>query len=292
MKSDDSINFTATKDYTRCDALCKRAGLSRGLMKRAFRSGRITRAGEPIKNFQPVKAGETIALAFADEETNTVPSPFRQRVLYEDADLLAVEKGVIPTMPCAQYPTGTLANEICGYFRTRGIRRKVRMLGRLDKETTGILVVAKNPYAYGKLASQHTESKRYIALCRGRIEKAGTIDAPIGPGDASLVREVRADGQRAMTRYRPVRRGDNTLVEIALETGRCHQIRCHMAHLGHPVVGDDLYGGGAGPMRLHVYTMAFLHPRDGRRIQLFSKIPQYFFNAPAGTCDLAQKGEK
>ena len=97
------------------------------------------------------------------------------------------------------YPEGTLANEIADYFETIALKRKVRMLGRLDKETTGVLIVCKNPYAYLKLVDHHTESKTYVALVRGTVAEGGIVDAPMGPGERSLVRIVREDGQEAVT---------------------------------------------------------------------------------------------
>ena len=177
-------------------------------------------------------------------------------------------------MPCRMYPDHALASEIAGYFTSIDLKRKVRMLGRLDKETTGLVIAAKNPYAYGQLAKDHTKNKRYLALVKGEVKEGGVIDAPIGVGEASLVRIVRPDGQEALTRYRPLVAGEVSLLELQLETGRTHQIRCHMASIGHPVLGDELYGGGEGQVHLHVCELSFVHPRTKEFMSLTSPMPE------------------
>lgn len=277
MESKDRLKFKIDKDFKRADGFLKRAGFSHTLMKRSFRGGCVKREGEILFRTSPLKAGDRVIVEFEEESTDLSPSLFRQKILYEDEDLLVIEKGVIPSMPCKMYPEGTLANEIAGYFETVGLKRKVRMLGRLDKETTGVLIVCKNPYAYLKLVDGHTESKTYVALVRGEVAERGTVDAPMGPGERSLVRVVREDGQEAITHYAPLKAGENSLIRLTLETGRCHQIRCHMAHIGHPIVGDELYGGGAGKVHLHVESVKIIHPRNGKEMVFRSEVPKSFY---------------
>lgn len=278
MKSDDRLKLKIDKDFKRADDFLKRAGFSHSLIKRSFRGGRVKREGEILFRTSPLKAGDRVIVEFAEESSDLSPSPFRQNILFEDEDLLVIEKGVIPSMPCRMYPTETLANEIAGYFDSIGLKRKVRMLGRLDKETTGVMVVCKNPFAYLKLLDRHTQSKTYVALVRGKVAERGTVDAPMGPGDTSLVRVVRKDGQRAVTHYAPLEIGENSLLELTLETGRCHQIRCHMAYIGHPIVGDELYGGGKGGVHLHVASVDIFHPRTGKAMTFRSEVPKDFMN--------------
>ena len=258
----------------RADTFLRGVGFSNGHLRRAFLAGLVRRRGEVIFKSTPLDAGDEIAVSFADEATDLVPAPFRQKIVYEDEDLLVIDKGVIPSMPCRMYPDHTLANEIAGYFNSIGLKRKVRMLGRLDRETTGLVIAAKNPYAYGQLAKNHTKNKRYLALVVGKVKEGGTIDAPIGCGDTSLVRVVRPDGQEALTRYRPLLAGEVSLLELQLETGRTHQIRCHMASIGHPVLGDELYGGGEGQVHLHVRELSFIHPRTKKFMSLTSPMPE------------------
>lgn len=284
MKSDDRLKLKIDKDFKRADDFLKRAGFSHSLIKRSFRGGHVKREGEILFRTSPLKAGDRVIVEFEEERSDLSTSPFRQNILYEDEDLLVIEKGVIPSMPCRMYPTETLANEIAGYFHSIGLKRKVRMLGRLDKETTGVMVVCKNPFAYLKLLDRHTQSKTYVALVRGKVAERGTVDAPMGPGDKSLVRVVRKDGQRAVTHYAPLTIGDNSLLELTLETGRCHQIRCHMAYIGHPIVGDELYGGGKGSVHLHVASVDIFHPRTGKAMNFRSEVPNDFMNG--GDSDL------
>lgn len=276
MESKDRLKLKIDKDFKRADGFLKREGFSHTLMKRSFRGGLVRRNEEVLFRTSPLKSGEEITVDFEEETSGLLPSPFRQKRLYEDEDLLVIEKGVIPSMPCKMYPEGTLANEIAGYFETIALKRKVRMLGRLDKETTGVLIVCKNPYAYLKLVDHHTESKTYVALVRGRVAEGGIVDAPMGPGERSLVRIVREDGQEAVTRYAPIKSSENSLIELKLETGRCHQIRCHMAHIGHPIVGDELYGGGEGTVHLHVESVKVAHPRSGKAMVFRSPVPESF----------------
>lgn len=118
--------------------LPEKRGFSHTHSRRAFLAGLVTVNGRKIVKSTPLAAKETVVVAFADEETNLAPSPMKQKICYEDEDILVIDKGVIPAMPCKMYPDHTLANELCGYFQSKGLKRKVRMLGRLDKETTGL----------------------------------------------------------------------------------------------------------------------------------------------------------
>ena len=273
MKSTDTMKFVTEKNYARADSFLKSLGFSHGHIRRAFLAGLVTAKGEVIFKSTPLEAYAAVAVAFADEESNLAPAPMKQKICYEDEDLLVIDKGVIPAMPCKMYPDHTLANEVWGYFQSKGIRRKVRMLGRLDRETTGLLVVAKNPYAYGVLEKDHTKNKTYLALVKGVVKEAGTVNAPIGVGERSLVRVVRDDGQSAVTHYKPLQTGEVSLLEIKLDTGRTHQIRCHMAHVGHPVLGDELYGGGCGGVHLHVHKISIVHPRTKAPMIFTSPMP-------------------
>lgn len=273
MKSTDTMKFMTERKYARADSFLKSLGFSHTHVRRAFLGGLVTAKGEVIFKSTPLEARAAVAVAFADEESNLAPAPMKQKICYEDEDLLVIDKGVIPAMPCKMYPDHTLANEVWGYFQSKGIKRKVRMLGRLDKETTGLLVVAKNPYAYGVLEKDHTKNKTYLALVKGEVKEAGTVNAPIGAGERSLVRVVRDDGQSAVTHFRPLKSGEVSLLEIKLDTGRTHQIRCHMAHVGHPVLGDELYGGGCGGVHLHVHKISITHPRTKAPMVFTSPMP-------------------
>lgn len=274
MKSTDTMKFITERKYARADSFLKSMGFSHSHLRRAFLAGLVTVRDEVIFKSTPLEAEETVAVAFADEKNNLTPAPMKQKICYEDEDILVIDKGVVPSMPCKMYPDHTLANELCGYFQSKGIRRKVRMLGRLDKETTGLLVLAKNPYAYGVLEKDHTKNKTYLALVKGEVKEAGTVNAPIGVGERSLVRVVRDDGQEAVTHFMPLETGEVSLLEIKIDTGRTHQIRCHMAHLGHPIRGDALYGGGRGGVHLHVHEIFLIHPRTKAPMVFTSPMPE------------------
>lgn len=278
MESKDGMKFITTRAYERAEIFLKELGFSNTLMRKSFREGRIKRGERSIYRSTPLAKGDEVTADFFEEETRIKKEPLAQKIIYEDGDLLVLDKGIIPSMPCRMYPEHTLANEIAGHFDRIGLKRKVRMLGRLDKETTGVLIACKNPLAYQRLLEGHTRAKRYLAVVKGKVLEGGTLNLPIGPGDDSLVRVVREDGQSAITHYRPLKEAaGNTLVELRLETGRCHQIRCHMASIGHPVVGDELYGGGEGAMKLHVHKIQITHPRTGREMVLEAAPARGFF---------------
>ncbi len=213
-----------------------------------------------------------------------IPVPGPLDIVYEDPDLLVLNKA--PGVPCHPGPghySDTVGNFIAFYYKKAGIPAGYHPVHRLDRGTSGLLVVAKHPHAQERLKQQlHTPDFRrgYLAVCDGVPEpSAGMVDAPIGPEPGSLMaRRVDPQGQRARTRYRVLRTGQGrALVELELETGRTHQIRVHMAHLGCPLTGDFLYGVEDRALiprpALHSARLSLLHPISGERLSWCLPLP-------------------
>ena len=225
-------------------------------------------------------------------ETGLVAQALDLSILFEDDDLLVIDKAAgMVTHPAPGNDSGTLVNALLAHCPTLsgiGGERRPGIVHRLDKETSGCLVVAKNDLAHRALAAQfagRTTEKHYLALVRGVVRPtAGTIEAPIGrhPVHRKKMAVVPVPrGRTARTDYR-VRRelpsGVGTLVECRLHTGRTHQIRVHLKHLGHPILGDVLYGGPRPPARpmLHAWKLGFAHPRTGQRVDFCAPLPTDF----------------
>lgn len=284
---EELIRFTADeKDagQTVRDVLQKRYGVSRRLLVRAKFKGAITRNGQLVFVNETVAVGDVIAvMVHEDEEETVVPEEMPLVIRYEDEDLMVIAKPAgLVVHPTGNHAGGTLANGVIAYWKKRGERRKFRAVNRLDKDTSGLLIVAKNQWAheqFSRMQQERTLHRVYRAVAEGELdEDTGTIDAPIGLSENSFItRQVRPDGQAALTRYRVLARGNGmSFVELTLLTGRTHQIRVHMSSLGHPLAGDDLYGGGRtqiGRQALHAARLSFVHPRSGVRMEWSEPLP-------------------
>ena len=193
--------------------------------------------------------GDILKITIRDTVSeNIVPTDIPLDIVYEDEDVLVINKpSNMPTHPSMGNYENSLANGVMYYYKSKGEERVFRAVNRLDKDTSGLMAVAKNSYIHARLGEeiQKKELKRkYMCIVCGDVERDGTVDAPIRRADGSVINRIVApDGQRAVTHYRVVKRyGEYTLLEMELETGRTHQIRVHMAYIGHPLVGDWLYG--------------------------------------------------
>ncbi len=232
-----------------------------------------------------LKPGDKVALTMREAASETVePVMTELEIVYEDEDLIIINKPPhMPTHPSAGHHGDTLANGLAYYFKSRCEERVFRAVNRLDKDTSGLMAVAKNKYAHARLCDEIADGtlrRRYTAVVCGDIQEDGVIDAPIGRADTSAIkREVRADGQEAVTHYRVLKRlGEYTLLELELETGRTHQIRAHMAHIGHPLLGDWLYGEEDKELfarqALHSYYLRLVHPVTGETLEFNLPLPQ------------------
>ena len=232
------------------------------------------------------KAGEVLSVRLSDPERRSgiVPAPGPLDIVYEDEDLLVLNKAPgVPVHPGPGHFNDTIGNFLLFYYNSEGEDGDFHPVHRLDRGTSGLLVVARHPHAQEVLKRQlHTADfqRTYLAVCEGTPHpQQGVVDAPLGPKEGSLVEQtVRPDGKPAQTHYKTLRiSGPYTLLRLTLETGRTHQIRVHMAHLGHPLVGDFLYGREAPDVisrpALHSAELSFRHPITGERLRFVQPLP-------------------
>lgn len=261
------------------DFLRRWHGVSRTLLTRLKKFDGIWVNGESRWSIDPVHAGDTVVLYLREEPSAVVaPEPVPLDIAYEDQDVLVVNKPAgLVVHPARGYRTGTLANGVARHLEERGIAAPVRPISRLDMDTSGLIAFACNPWAHDALAGRL--ERGYLAVVTGQVvPAAGTVDAPIRqiPGHP-VKREVHPEGQPARTHFRVAGRfAGATLIEVRLETGRTHQIRVHMVHLGHPLLGDELYGGARDRIArqaLHAGRLAFVQPRTGAPVALSAPPP-------------------
>ena len=267
--------------------LRRQLGLSGTVLRRVkWLEDGITLDGVRVNVRVRAGEGQTLAVRLTDPapSSGVVPAPGPLDIVYEDGDLAVVNKapGVL-VHPGHGHFDDTLGNFLMYHYKQVGDESDFHPVHRLDKGTSGLLVAAKHPHAQEKLKNQlHTGNFRrvYLAVCEGAPPQShGTVDAPIGPAEGALVRrEVRPDGKPARTCYRTVGPcGPRTLVELTLDTGRTHQIRVHMAHLGCPLTGDFLYGredrGLIARPALHSARLELLHPVTEERLRFAAPMP-------------------
>ncbi|WP_088226539.1 RluA family pseudouridine synthase [Desulfosporosinus sp. FKB] len=231
------------------------------------------------------KEGELLSIQlFAEEESPIQGEDLPLSILYEDDYLLAVNKPVGQVVhPNRRYPDNTLGNAVIGYWERKGEQRLYRPIHRIDRNTSGVVIIAKNQFAHQQLAWQLVRGhihKRYYGFVQGNLfENRGTIDSPIGLAPNSFIkRQIQRDGEASRTDYRVIRRySEASLLEFILETGRTHQIRVHCESIGHPLLGDDLYGGNTlliNRQALHSSVYAFLHPVTGLPLVIRAPFPE------------------
>lgn len=261
--------------------------LSSRLIKGAALEGRITVNEKITKLNYVVKCNDEIAFNVVKEESQNIdPEKMDIEVVHEDSDIIVVNKrpGIV-VHPTKSYPNGTLANGLLYYFKEKGENCIVRLVSRLDMDTSGLIIIAKNQFSHMALArdmSSENFEKGYLAIIHGNMkESQGIINLPIyRTGGDTIRRIVDERGQESVTHFKVVEsfnKGD--LVELILETGRTHQIRVHLTHLGHPLYGDSLYGveddsDYIGRQALHAYKLRFPHPRTGEILHLKTELPQ------------------
>ena len=283
----------------RLDAFLARchAGLTRSAAQRLIEEGAVTRNGKPGKKNDKLNMGDEIRLVIPEpKEVDIRPTEMTLDIVYEDADLLVINKpkGLV-VHPAAGHQDDTLVNGLLYALGDglSGINGQLRpgIVHRIDKDTSGLLAVAKNDFAHTFLASQlkdHSMHRVYEAIVVGSFrEDRGTVDAPIGrhPSDRKKMCVTSRNSKEAVTHWEVVKRYRGyTHIRCRLETGRTHQIRVHMAHIGHPILGDTVYGRkkpelGQDSQVLHAGTLCFSHPRDGRPVMVLAPLPEYFRKA-------------
>lgn len=243
----------------------------------------VTRGGVPVRSIDRVHTGERIRVAFPDEQTKLLPTDMPLHILYEDEDLLVLDKpGDIAMHPSHGHQTDTLANGVTAYLQKSGSRGVFHAVGRLDKGTSGVALCAKHTYAASRMNGQ-TE-KTYLALVDRELSGSGTVDTPIyRPDPGKTTRACGENGESAVTHYEVLcAGGGKSLVRLAPETGRTHQIRVHMAHIGAPLTGDVLYGTAdpaLGRHLLHCASVRVQHPVTGEALTFTSPLPAEFAEA-------------
>ncbi|WP_417081633.1 RluA family pseudouridine synthase [Mobilibacterium timonense] len=242
--------------------------------------------GQPVPSHTVVHPGDIISIRLPEEKSDFPPEDIPISVLFEDDDLLIVNKQPgITVHPTKGHPYHTLANGIQKYMEDTHQSFKIRFANRIDMDTTGIVIVAKNSNAQNEISTQlraRNVVKEYTAVVRGVIpedQNDFTIDLPIGrPIDDNIHRAVLPDGKPAVTDVHVLERfRDTTLVRLTLHTGRTHQIRVHMAHIGYPLVGDPLYGTGDGMLdrqALHSTRIVIHHPVSGDILDISAPLPE------------------
>lgn len=266
------------------DVLATSMNISSRLIRKCKNHKNIWLNGNAGSVNRIVREGDVISMLLDHDENTFEPNPIPVKALYEDGDILAVEKQpFLVVHPTKGHPEGTLANALSYFQYQRGQNYKVRFINRLDRDTSGIVLIAKNAYAQQIISEQmqaNLVDKVYIAIVEGvMVDERGTIDLPIEREEAlDIKRVVIEDGLPSVTHYTVLERfKDATLVEIQLETGRTHQIRVHFSHIGHPVLGDALYGSSSTHINrqaLHCHQMAFKPPREPEKICVTSDIPE------------------
>ena len=290
-----ALTFTVQQSGERLDALLARSveGLTRSAAQRLLEDGAVTCRGKALKKNDRPAAGDVVEVLLPDPEpVDVLPQDIPLDVVYEDGDVIVVNKPVgMVVHPAPGHPDGTLVNALlhhCGDTLS-GINGALRpgIVHRIDRDTSGLIIAAKNDRAHLALAAQlqdHSLARVYEAVAVGSFrEDSGTVDAPIGrhPADRKKMAVV-AGGRSAVTHWSVLERFPGyTYVECRLETGRTHQIRVHMAHIGHPILGDTVYGAkkpvpGLQGQCLHAVGLQFVHPRTGEMVCLDCPLPEEF----------------
>lgn len=269
--------------------------LSRSYIQKMIREGNVMVNGRPVRQNFRVSADDEVSFFLPEAvEPQILPEDIPLDILYEDDDLLVVNKpkGMV-VHPAAGHYSHTLVNAVLFHCRGQlsGINGVLRpgIVHRIDKDTTGSVLICKNDAAHRSIARQlkeHSIVRRYRAIVCGSLkEEEGTVDAPIGrdPSDRKKMAINRKNGKEAVTHYRVLQRFSGyTCIECRLETGRTHQIRVHMASLGHPLLGDAVYGPKKSPFSflegqtLHAMILGFIHPVTGEYVETCAPLPEYF----------------
>ena len=288
---------TASEDAgKRLDAwLAEQTELTRSAVQKLMEEGRVTAAGKPLAKNTRLTGGETVSVELPEPEAvDIVPQNIPLDVVYEDEDVIVVNKprGMV-VHPAPGHPMGTLVNALmyhCGDSLSGvGGAKRPGIVHRIDKDTSGLIIAAKNDMAHLALSAQLADrslSRVYEAVAVGNFrEDSGTVDAPIGrhPNERKKMAVIAQNSRPAVTHWQVIARYRGyTHIRCKLETGRTHQIRVHMAYLGHPLLGDEVYGHAKLPEKgltgqcLHARELKFIHPRTGEQIHLETELPDYF----------------
>ena len=249
-------------------------------LDRIYLNGNVTSVNHPVLENDLIEC----YLDYEEDNSNIVPTEMPLNIIYEDEAYIVVNKPAgIPVHPSMDHYADSLSNGIAFYFNQIGLKKKIRPVNRLDKDTSGIVIFAKNEYIQECLVRQMKSKefiKRYIAVVNGSLDNLeGTINAPIARKEGSIIeRCVSETGDIAITHYKVLKRKtDFDIVECILETGRTHQIRVHFAYLGHSLLNDTLYGTSSSLINrqaLHAYEVEFTHPLSKKKVKYIATVPE------------------
>lgn len=276
--SKDYFKYTADKDDIKLKSYLKDNGISSRFYREVTKESVILVNKKVTKSNVLLKKGDEILVKIPEENLNAEAQEGILHILYEDDDLLVVNKEpFMVTHTAKANKSSTLLNYACNYFKENDIKRKVRFVNRLDRDTSGIVIIAKNSHAHSTISEQFerdTVIKNYIAITKNNFKdkKVGIIELPIKRDEDGIKRYVSYDGKYSKTGYEVLRENENiAIVKLRLYTGRTHQIRVHLSHIGCSIIGDELYGEKSDLINrqaLHCFYIEFDHPRTGKRLKI------------------------
>ncbi len=283
-ESEKIINFNVNKCETDIKKFLGKQNLSSRLFRRLYKNKHIYVNGEFRRKGLEISKGEIVSIYMEDEENTTNIENMNIDIVYEDFDLLIINKKPDTVVHLTRgHQEKTLSNGVAYYFKENNINRKIRFVNRLDKDTSGLVIVAKNQFAHQQMALQfqlNQVERKYLAIVNGLIEKNqdyinGSIERET---EGSMKRIVRDSGQESLSKYIVKKRYLNeSLVEIQIFTGRPHQIRVHLSHIGHPILGDTLYGmenNYINRQALHSYYLKIRQPRTKKQLEITIPLPK------------------
>ncbi|HBF3473381.1 TPA: RluA family pseudouridine synthase [Clostridioides difficile] len=279
------ISYTNEEEMTLKEVLLDKLNFSVRSLSKMKREKSVLVNGVYKKPSLKVYSGDLIEVKIDEEKANFEPQDLNLQIIYDDFDIIMVNKPPFMVVhPTKSHYDKTIANSISYYIDNQKENVKIRFVNRLDMNTSGLVIVAKNAYAHHTLSTAMSENKvekKYITVVDGIIkENEGTIDEPIyRPTEDSIKRIIDERGQSSVTHYKVIERLENaTVLEVSLETGRTHQIRVHMAHIGHGIIGDELYGYVDEELinrqALHAYKLEFEQPRTKEKLKFKADIPE------------------
>lgn len=277
----NSSKYSNVKEVLKAEfSMSDRLLLKLKKLDKIYLNGNVTSVNHPVLENDLIEC----YLDYEEDNSNIIPTEMPLNIIYEDEAYIVVNKPAgIPVHPSMDHYTDSLSNGIAFYFNQIGLKKKIRPVNRLDKDTSGIVIFAKNEYIQECLVRQMKSKefiKKYIAVVNGNLDNLeGTINAPIARKEGSIIeRCISETGDIAITHYKVLKRKtDFDIVECILETGRTHQIRVHFAYLGHSLLSDTLYGTSSSLINrqaLHAYKVEFTHPLSKKKVKYIATVPE------------------